>query len=136
VSEDHQRLAELSARWWEYRRLSQGDRSERKALELGEPVDACAAADIVTDRIDAGGVAAIELVVALIETAPDDAGIAYVGAGPLEDLVHEHGGSLVDDLDRVARQNPAFGQAMRSVWLSTGVLNGDVERRLRKWIPG
>src|SRR5262245_14775176 len=69
MSEDQRWLSELSARWWEYRRLSQGDRSQRKALAAGEPAAVCAAADIVSDRIHAGGVDAIRLVVALIDTA-------------------------------------------------------------------
>ena len=136
MDEDRRELDELAFRWWDYRRLSYGNRSERKALELGEPAEVCAAADIVMERIDSGGMEAIRLIVALIESAPDDAGIGYVVAGPLEDLVHEHGNSLIDDLDQLARQNPLVSQAMASVWLSPGVLDPDVERRLRKWIPG
>jgi hypothetical protein len=136
MSEDQRQVGELCARWWDHLRLSQGDRWQRKALELGEPADACAAADTVREWIHTGGIDAIHLIVALIETAPDDAGIASVGAGPLEDLVHEHGDVLIDDLDRLARQNPTFNQAMSSVWLAAGTLNPDAERRLRKWIPG
>jgi hypothetical protein len=136
MGEDLEPLEELCARWWEFLRLSQGDRAQRKALELGEPREAYAAAAIVAERIQTGGSDAIRLVIALIETAPDDAGIAVVGAGPLEDLVHEHGDSLIDELDRVARRNPAFSHAMGSVWLSAGVLNPDVEHRLRMWMPG
>jgi hypothetical protein len=85
--------------------------------------------------MESGGVDAIRLIVALIETAPDDAAIAYVGARPLEDLVHEHGDGVIDDLDRFARQSPLFGEAMASVWLAADVLDPAVERRLRTWIP-
>ena len=136
LGDDQRLLGELAPRWWDYQRLSRGSRSQRKALELGEPFDACAAADIVRDRIHEGGIDAIQLIVALVETAPDDVSVADVSAGPLEDLIHERGDSLVDDLDRLARQNPLFSRAMASVWLTTGVLNSDVERRLRQWIPG
>lgn len=136
MGEDRRELDELAARWWEYNRLSSGNRSQRKALSLGEPAEVCAAADIVRERIDSGGIEAIWLIVALIDSASDAVGVALVGAGPLEDLVHEHGNSLIDDLDRLARQNPLFSQAMASVWLSAGVLDPGVERRLCNWIPG
>jgi hypothetical protein len=135
MGDDRRWLRELSSRWWDYQRLAQGDRSQRKALELGEPVDVCAAADIVWDRIHVGGVEAIQLIAALIETAPNDASISYVGAGPLEDLVSAHGDSLTEDLDRLARQDPAFSRAMASVCLPAGTLSSGAERRLRKWIP-
>jgi hypothetical protein len=57
-----------------------------------------------------------------------------VAAGPLEDLVHEHGVALVDDVDRLARQRPTFRRAMAGVWLSPGVLDPGSERRLRRWV--
>lgn len=127
-------LDQLTAGWWEYRRLAQGSRSERKTLELGEPVLAWAARMNVEDLVGAGGVEALRVVLALLETAPDSSGVALVASGSLEDLLYEHGDALADEFDRLVRQSPLFRQAMACVWLSSGVLNPDTERRLRRWV--
>lgn len=134
MSNDPSDSDRLTAGWWEYVRLATGSRAERKALSLGEPADVRSAWTDVQDRLDAGRVESLQLVLALIETTPEPAGVGVVGAGPLEDLVHRHGDSLVDELDRLARQDPAFRQAMAAVWLSPGVLSPETERRLRQWM--
>lgn len=82
--------------WWRFQQLHSGTRDERKQLEIGEPADAWAAWDAVSDQIQAGGPRALELVVALIEAAPDSQGVANVAARPFEDLVHAHGDDLVE----------------------------------------
>lgn len=56
-----------------------------------------------------------------------------VGAGPLEDLLHEHGAELVGEVERRARRNPLFRQALGAVWLEQGALEPDVLRRLEVW---
>lgn len=100
---------------------------------MGRPPDVCAGWQAVRDRIDAGGTGAVELVVALVDAAPDPIGLAVVGAGPLEDLVHEHGGALVAEIERLARQDAGFGQALRSASLPAGSVDPDVARRLTPW---
>lgn len=126
-------VAELVGKWWEYQRLARGGRAERKRLSLGEPVRVCAGWEAARDRIETGGLDALELVLALVDTAPDAAGVASVGAGPLEDLVHEHGTALVADIERLARQHAGFRQALGSVWLSPGALDADTRERLSAW---
>jgi hypothetical protein len=76
----------------------------------------------------------LELVVALVDTAPDAAGVALVGAGPLEDLMHEHGAALVTEIERLARQHAGFSQAPRSVSLSPGALDPVTAQQLAPWI--
>lgn len=62
----------------------------------------------------------LELVQALIDTAESDNDIAMVGAGPLEDLMSHsgHGLKLIDDVERRARQQPRFRNAVGGMWLS------------------
>lgn len=42
-----------------------------------------------------------------------------VGAGPLEDLVHEHGHELLGDIEKLARGNPNFREALRGVYVGS-----------------
>jgi hypothetical protein len=121
--------------WWRYQRLSAGDRSERKALELGEPQDAVAAAEAVTDRVSTGGPQALSLVAALVRAAESDDDLALVGAGPLEDLVTSHGIALLDDIDDLARRDPRFAQALTAVLWSADGAGQEVTSRLGRWIP-
>jgi hypothetical protein len=123
----------LAAAWWQYQRLAAGTRVERKRLEQGRPARACRAAESVRARIDAGGLPALHLVVALLKDAdPDDA--ARVAAGPLEDLVHQHATTLSEDLDRLARRDRRFRDALRSVWLNPDKLPPGTADRLARWV--
>jgi len=126
---------ELIANWWEYWRRAKGDRDERKALELGEPVEVCAAHDRVERRIGAGGREAVQLLAALAAAAPPGDNGMTVGAGPLESLLHEHGDSVIDEIERVARRSASFAQALSQVWLERGWLSAATERRLAVWLP-
>jgi hypothetical protein len=134
VSDARPITGDLAGVWWAYQRLAQGSRENRKRLSLGEPAEICAGWEGAGDRINAGGIDALELVVALVDAAPDRAGLALVGTGPLEDLVHEHGVALVTEIEGLARQHAGFSQALRSVWLSAGALDPEVARRLTPWI--
>lgn len=121
------------AGWWEYQRLLRGNRAERTRLEV--PLSwPSAAADAVSDSVDAGGDAALDLVAALIRAAPDSEGLGLVGAGPLENLVHAHGSALVDGIETLARREPGFAEALAAVWLEHGAVDAPVEQRLARWI--
>ncbi len=125
---------ELVAGWWEYARLAQGSRQQRKGLEAGDAPFADAGRYGVAERVERGGVEALELVAALLERAPDDDGVALVAAGPLEDLLHRHGQELVDVVERRARQDCRFGQALGGVWLADGALDPTARARLGPWL--
>ena len=120
--------------WWRFQQLHSGTREERKQLEIGEPADVWEAWDAVLDQIQTGGSDALDLVVALIEAAPDSQGVANVAAGPLEDLVHAHGDDLVEQLETLARQSPVFATALHGVWLSDGAVSSSTKERLARWI--
>jgi hypothetical protein len=121
--------------WWRYQRLLVGARSDRKALELGEPQDVVAAAEVVDDRVCSGGPEALDLVAALVRGADTDDDLGLVGAGPLEDLLTRHGATLVDDVDNLARRDPRFARALDSVWWSADAAGPLVTQRLGRWIP-
>ena len=123
--------------WWSFHDLQQGTREQRVDLERVEsPLAQRAqrAYDHVKSWVEVGGTEALDLVGALIASAPDSDAVAVVGAGPLEELVYGHGAGLVDEIERRARQDPALGEALRSVWLDPGALPPGVEARLRKWV--
>jgi hypothetical protein len=110
-------MEELVAGWWEHARLAQGSRQQRKSLETGDALFANAGRYGIAERVERGGVAALELVAALLERAPDDDGIALAAAGPLEDLLHSHGQDLVDEVERRTRQDARFGRrSLASGW--------------------
>lgn len=127
--------AELVPSWWKYQRLAKGARAERKALELGDPSDAVAAANAVHELVRQGGEEALALVSALVDGAESDDDLASVGAGPLEDLLVTHGAGLVDELDDLARRDPRFAQAMSGVWWSAAAAGPEVTAKLGRWIP-
>jgi hypothetical protein len=102
----------LIAGWWEHARLAQGSRQQRKSLEDGDALFADAGWYGVGERVERGGVQALELVAAQLERAPDDDGVTLVAAGPLEDLLHRHGQELVDEIERWARQDFRFATAL------------------------
>ena len=133
VTED---LRELARYWWEAQRLAHGSRGERERWSVGEPAEVVAAWGAAREVVDRGGEAALNLIVALLDSAPGDSGRSTVGAGPLEEIVTEYGDVLSAQLDRLARTSVAFRQALSSVWLDAGALSPAASRQLARWIPG
>jgi len=52
----------------------------------------------------------------LIQQAPDDAALAYVAAGPLEDILAAHGPAFIERVEDLARKDARFLFALASVW--------------------
>lgn len=72
-----------------------------------------------------------ELVLALVQTAPDDL-LDYIGAEPLEELVNYHGAALVDVIVLEASHDPRFQDALARIWLVQEDIPSDVLRRLQE----
>jgi hypothetical protein len=89
---------------------------------------------LVEQRIDAGGAQAVRLLAALAAAAPPDDDGTTVGAGPLEALLHEHGDSVIDEIEWTAGRSASFAQALSRVWLERGRLSPATERRLAIWV--
>jgi hypothetical protein len=124
----------LVAHWWEYQRLASGSGEERKALESGQPLAAAAAFEYVASLVDSGASEVVGLLAELIDEAPAGRSVATVGAGPLEDLIHDHGDSLVDEIDERARRSGRFAEALASVWLERDRLDPATVARLSVWV--
>jgi len=52
----------------------------------------------------------------LVNTAPSDEALAYVAAGPLEELLHRHGSVLIDRMEEESRGNARLQLALSGVW--------------------
>ena len=76
----------------------------------GEP------ASLLDRLIDERPEQAWPLVTELIERAPTDDSLGYVGAGPLEDLVQQHGAVFADRIVERAQLDSRWRSALRQVW--------------------
>ncbi len=52
----------------------------------------------------------------LVDTAPDREALAYIGAGPLEDLLLQHGPTVIDRIELEVRRRPKLVEALANVW--------------------
>lgn len=102
--------AGLAAAYWREHRLATGNREERLRAEADD-----AASSAVADRISGDPVAALLLLDALL--AADDADLGYAGAGPVEDLLVEHGPKVGEAVADRCRQSNHWRQAVAGVWL-------------------
>ena len=74
-----------------------------------------------------------EIIIKLITKAPDDKTLAFIAAGPLEDLLVHHGEKVIDWAEENTRQNNKFAKALSCVW-KNNIKDGVWERivKLRK----
>jgi hypothetical protein len=81
------------------------------------------AQEFVEHFTSVGVALAVEIVQSLVDTAPTDRELDYVGAGPLEDLVSHngHGLAFVDEVEHRGRRDPRFRVAISGLWLGKGV---------------
>ncbi len=57
-----------------------------------------------------------EVILDILEEADSNDVIANLAAGPLEDLLSDHGETFIDEVEEKARQNPKFTQLILGVW--------------------
>jgi hypothetical protein len=77
--------------------------------------------DLLLDGGREGAEQAWPIILLLIERAPDDETMAFVAAGPLEDLAYRHGRQFADRLVAQTRRDPRFRQAIRGIWGWQGI---------------
>lgn len=59
----------------------------------------------------------------MIRITADESALAYIAAGPLEDLLKYHGATFIDRVERLAQNDPHFRSALMGVWgLRTPIL--------------
>lgn len=113
MSFDEERSQLIEAYWAHHRLFHSHNRSDRLKSESVSWAD-----DAVTKMIGLHDRAAVELVQQLAETAADESQIAFVGCGPLEDLLFPAKGEPpVDDLDTALRLSKKLRSAFRSAWV-------------------
>ncbi len=70
---------------------------------------------------------AMDTILVVLSLNPPDKVIAVLAAGPLEDLIAYHGPEVIDEIERVSRQNPKFKHLLGGVW---GSGNSEVWERV------
>jgi len=70
------------------------------------------------------------LTLSLVDKAPDATCLAYVAAGPLEDLLNNFGSDIIDRVELHARRDPKFRLALSGVW-GTFPGQGNTSERVR-----
>lgn len=107
----------VGAYWRQYRLSADGKRSDRLAA-----ADCFWAWEAVEETVSRGGVDAVALIERLANAVDgDEAALAYLGAGSIEDLLRHNGPpstTVADALDAAARRNPNVRVAVRCVWWS------------------
>ena len=98
-----------------WRVLSSGARAERVAFEQ----DPDRATDALSELLltAEGAETAWPLILVLIERAPDDEAVAFVAAGPLEDIVRHHGPQFAARLIEGAQRDARVRQALAGAWV-------------------
>jgi Family of unknown function (DUF6869) len=119
--------AELAEVYWEhYRRTT----SKTRALRLSAS-DTRWALEEVEDRVRSEPEAMIAVLVAIADAAPDDVALAYLGAGPVEDVIVHHGSDVViDRIEGAANRSENFRKAVSCAWFDDRV-PGTISARLR-----
>jgi hypothetical protein len=115
--------------YWKHYRLSTGSRQERLDADKW-----AWAWDDVEEAVMEPSANTFEMLMALVESAPDDDALAYVGAGPLEDLINSHGVQFAGQIEESARRVPKFRTALAHVQLSSNV-SASVRERLARFMP-
>ncbi len=118
----------LADAYWRHYRLATGGREQRLAAQELE----WAEAEVRRALVDT--VAAIRLLVDLADAAPDDGALAYLGAGPIEDLLVDPAPTVVDHIEQAARRHPRFRYALRCAWFDEHV-QPSARDRLRAFGP-
>ena len=57
-----------------------------------------------------------QLIIDLIERAPSDNSLGFFAAGPLEDLLSDHGELVIARVEQRAADNPKFRRALSRLW--------------------
>ena len=90
----------------------------------------------IEERVRSKPEEAIEMLTVVADAAPDDAALAYLGAGPVENLLcYYQSPVVIDRVDEAARRNVNFRKALRCAWFDDHVAPAVVERLRRFGSP-
>jgi len=121
--------AELAAAYWEHhRRATSTVRADRLSQD-----DVLWAWEEIHERVLDHPEAVVDLLVIIADAAPDDAALAYLGAGPVEELLHPSVSSaVVDRVEHAAVHSETFRKALRCAWFD-GRVSPAIADRLRRF---
>ena len=86
--------------------------------------------DLVEDHADLGW----DFVLATLATKPDEkAALPVLAAGPLEDLLANHGSAIIERVEIEARRSPAFRHLLGGVWRNR--MSEEIWQRVLKAAP-
>lgn len=80
-----------------------------------------------------GDRAALNRLVDLADSAPGDAELAYLGAGPVEDLVRVFGEALINDIEEATGRSPRFLRALRAMYPT--LIPESIRKRMLPLVP-
>jgi len=96
------------------------------------PVFGCAT-KVLVDKIASTPQVAWGLILELVESAPDDDALGWVGSGPLEDLLSEWGPDFIERVEVLTQSNDRFKRCLADVW-GWSRIRPDVYARMRRSI--
>jgi hypothetical protein len=96
-----------------------------------EPIEWGDASELLGRKIWYEPEIAWELILALISAAPDDQALGMVSAGPLEDLLCDHGAAFIDRVEELSRTDLRFRSCLSGVW-GWNAMESGVRARLSK----
>jgi len=70
-----------------------------------------------------------EFILKILEADSSETILSNLAAGPLEDLLSEHGEKFIDEVELKARQNPKFTKLIMGVW--QGSMSAQVWSRIK-----
>lgn len=96
---------------------------------LSKPTRFGEATDLLVHLIDDDPEQAWLLIRRLIDQADSEVALQCIAAGPLEDLLCDHGPQFIDRAEAAARHQPPFRRALTTVW-GHNRMAADVRRRV------
>lgn len=110
---------EVKAAYWRNHRAMRSCAPDSSAIT--DPADYVPDPDFwaweyISDLWQTGDRDALDRLVDLADSAPDDDDLAYLGAGPVEDLVRVFGEVLIDDIEEAASRSPSFLRALQGMY--------------------
>ncbi|GLH76388.1 hypothetical protein SSBR45G_12960 [Bradyrhizobium sp. SSBR45G] len=112
---------DLARAWIDYHRLPQREANAHPLFSAWETLDA-----LVRDQPEA----AWPIIRDLWALDPSDRMLALIAAGPVEDLLCQHGADFIGRIEQLARQEPVVRKMLGAVWGQSRMAD-DVWRRLK-----
>ena len=99
-------LTQLVEQW-----LSENKENKQEGTENSQVIDL-----VIDMRYDASPETQLAFVEKAIEMATNEWQLVMISAGPLEDLLAQHGEAIIDTVITKSRQDPKFRKTMTGVW--------------------